>query len=239
MRLPSLSIFFPYLNDGAVVAGLLEASHRIAPEVAERFEVLVVDDGSHPEETRSLDRIAAAYPTVRVLRHGRNRGYGAAIRSGIARSSMEWIFYTDGDGQYDPLDLRLLWRRWQEDQASDIVNGYKLNRSDTRLRIVLGEAYRRLARGLCGLPIRDVNCDFRLLRGSLARGLTLRSQGGAIGLELVLAAQARGARFSEVGVRHHPRLSGASAFFTPHGLWQFARELVWLGGRFGPWVARR
>ena len=216
MRLPSLSIFFPYLNDGAVVAGLLEASHRIAPEVAERFEVLVVDDGSHPEETRSLDRIAAAYPTVRVLRHGRNRGYGAAIRSGIARSSMEWIFYTDGDGQYDPLDLRLLWRRWQEDQASDIVNGYKLNRSDTRLRIVLGEAYRRLA-----------------------RGLTLRSQGGAIGLELVLAAQARGARFSEVGVRHHPRLSGASAFFTPHGLWQFARELVWLGGRFGPWVARR
>lgn len=225
MRLPGLSLFFPYLNDGTAMDGLLRAVHAVAPEVSERFEVIVIDDGSLPSEAQTLDRLAETYPGVRIVHHERTLGYGAAIRRGLGESRMDWVFYTDGDGQYDPKDIRLLWRRWQEDTTVDIVNGYKLKRSDPWPRVVLGEAYRLLAHNLFSLPIKDVNCDFRLMRGRLARDLPLGCDGGGIGLEIIRCAQELGARFTEVGIPHYPRLSGRSAFFTWRGVLQLIGEV--------------
>jgi glycosyltransferase involved in cell wall biosynthesis len=206
--------------------GLLRAARAAALEAAESFEILVIDDGSRLDEAQALDRMAASCPEVRVIHHDRNRGYGAAIRRGIAESRMGWVFYTDGDGQYDPGDIRLLWRSWQAAPDADMFNGYKLKRHDPWPRVWLGEIYRRLARGLFALPIRDVDCDFRLMRGEFVRSLPLRCSGGGVGLELVRCAQARGARFIEAAIPHHPRRSGRSEFFTLRRVAQLAREML-------------
>ncbi|HXT01917.1 MAG TPA: glycosyltransferase family 2 protein [Elusimicrobiota bacterium] len=223
-KLPSLTVFFPYLNDSPAVAGLLDGAAAAADACAERHELLIVDDGSSPEEAARLDAAAAARG-ARVVRHGRNLGYGAAIRRGLAEASSEWVFYTDGDGQYDPGELALLVDLWRADPGLDFLNGRKTSRSDPFPRRVLGGGYRLLARSLFSAPVSDVNCDFRLIRTSLLRRLSLASEGGGVGLELTRAAAAAGARFGEAGVTHLPRRHGRSEFFRPRGLLQLARDL--------------
>lgn len=222
-RLPSLTVFFPFLNDGEAVGPLLDAGAAAAAACAERHELLVVDDGSEPAQAARLDA-EAARRGARVVRHERNLGYGAAIRRGLAECSCEWVFYTDGDGQYDPGELRGLAALWAADPSLDFVNGRKASRADGAHRLVLGGGYRLLARAL-GAPVSDVNCDFRLMRASLVKGLALSAQGGGIGLELTRAAKAAGARFAEATVAHGPRRHGSSEFFRPKGLLQLARDL--------------
>jgi glycosyltransferase involved in cell wall biosynthesis len=189
-----------------VVAGALE----VLRELCDDYEVIIVDDGSSDASGAVIDSLAAAYPEVRVVRHDRNRGYGAALRSGIKTSGKQWVFYTDSDGQYDVADLRRLHAL---SGTADVVNGYKESRSDPWYRVFLGKAYNFCVRRLFLVPIRDVDCDFRLMRGDLARSLDLRSEGGSICVELVKGLQARGARFAETPVRHLPRREGRSQFF--------------------------
>jgi glycosyltransferase involved in cell wall biosynthesis len=223
-KLSSLTVFFPYLNDSPAIESLLVRGAAAAEADAERYELLVIDDGSSAEEAARLDA-AAARRKARVVRHERNLGYGAAVRRGLAESRSEWVFYTDGDGQYDPAELLKLVDLWRADDKLDFLNGRKVSRSDPFSRRLLGSGYRLLARAAFGAPVSDVNCDFRLMRTSLLRGLALESQGGGIGLELTLAAAAAGARFSEADVTHLPRLHGESQFFRPRGLLQLARDL--------------
>lgn len=226
MRLPSLSVVFPFLNDAGSLEWLLERARRAAADVSERHEIVVIDDGSRVDEAAALDRV----PGVRVVRHARNLGYGAAVARGIRETRLEWVFYTDADGQYDPDELRGLVELLTRDPAATFVNGYKRRRDDPAHRVLLGAAYRELARALWRLPIRDVNCDFRLINGRLARGLRLSAAGGAFGLELVCAARRAGARFAEVPVHHYARRHGRSEFFRAPRLWRFAAELARLAG---------
>ena len=223
-KLPSLTVFFPYLNDSPAVGGLLDRAAAAARGCAERHELLVVDDGSSPEEAALLD-VEAARRGARVVRHERNLGYGAAIRRGLSEARCEWVFYTDGDGQYDPAELERLVDLWRADPSFDFLNGRKLFRSDPFSRRLLGGGYRLLARAVLGAPISDVNCDFRLIKTSLLRRLALASEGGGVGLELTRAAAKAGARFAETGVAHLPRRYGRSEFFRPRGLLQLARDL--------------
>ncbi|MFI5348041.1 MAG: glycosyltransferase family 2 protein [Elusimicrobiota bacterium] len=222
--LPSLTIFFPYLNDSPAVGGLLDRAAAAARLCADRHDLLVVDDGSSPKEAALLDA-EAARRGARVVRHERNLGYGAAVRRGLCEARGEWIFYTDGDGQYDPAELERLVDLWRADESLDFLNGRKTSRSDALPRRLLGGGYRLLARTLLGAPVSDVNCDFRLIKTSLLRRLSLASEGGGVGLELTRAADAAGARFGEAGVTHLPRRHGRSEFFRPRGLLQLARDL--------------
>jgi glycosyltransferase involved in cell wall biosynthesis len=223
-KLPSLTVFFPFLNDSPVVGSLLDRAAAAARACADRHEILVVDDGSAPEEAVLLDA-EAARRGARVVRHARNLGYGAAVRRGLAEAASEWVFYTDGDAQYDPAELERLVDLWRADRSLDFLNGRKTSRSDPFSRRVLGGGYRFLARAVLGAPVSDVNCDFRLIRTSLLRRLSLASEGGGVGLELTRAAAAAGARFAEAGVTHSARRHGRSEFFRPRGLIQLARDL--------------
>ena len=209
---PSLSIFFPAYNDAGTIASLALIAHMTARTLADDYEVIVVDDGSPDHTGELLDEMARHFPWLKVVHHARNRGYGGALRTGFETATKELVFYTDGDAQYDPRELARLHAALTPDV--DFVNGYKMGRSDPLHRIVIGRAYHWFVRTLFGLRLRDVDCDFRLMRREVFRKVVLTRSSGVICVELMKKVQDHGFRIAEVGVRHYHRTYGKSQFFN-------------------------
>lgn len=207
----SLSIFFPAYNDWGTIASMVLLSLRVAAELTDDYEVIVVNDASPDHVQEILVMLAEAYPRFRSVTHPVNRGYGGALRSGFAQSAKQWIFYTDGDAQYDVRELRLLW---EQRRTVDLVNGYKIRRSDPWYRAVVGRIYHHFVRRLFRLPIRDVDCDFRLIRRSMLERITLTEDSGLICVELMAKLAMAGSRIAEVPVHHFHRMHGKSQFFN-------------------------
>lgn len=207
-----LSIFFPAYNDSGTIASLVIAARRTAQKLTSDYEVIVVDDGSADATAEIADELARAYPEVRVIHHPKNRGYGGALRTGFKEARKELIFYTDGDAQYDPSELEVLWPHMQP--GVDLVNGYKISRSDPLHRIVIGRIYHYTVKLLFGLSVRDVDCDFRLMRRSIFDRVVLEKNSGVICLEMMKKITDEGCRIAEVPVHHYHRAYGKSQFFN-------------------------
>lgn len=221
----SLSVFFPAYNDARSLPALVERTFAIAPGVTEDFEVIIVNDGSVDDTDRVVAELAARFgPRLRVLCHGSNQGYGAAVRSGFQAATKDYVFYTDGDGQYDVTELPRLVEALRP--GIGLVNGYKTSRSDVFYRIWIGKVYLWTVRRLFRLAVRDADCDFRLVKRSLLEGVSLDCTSGTICVELVRKLEDTGCGVVEVPVRHLPRLYGRSQFFRPknliQSLWQLA-----------------
>ena len=208
----SISAFFPAYNDENSIAELVHKVSAILSQNAADYEIVVVNDGSSDGTAKVLDDLATKLPYLRVVHHPRNRGYGGALRSGFEHATKDLVFYTDGDGQYDVAEMAKLIPMMTEDV--DVVNGYKLKRSDNRRRIVLGGIYKFLARTLFGLTIRDVDCDFRLMRRTMIQSIELTQTSGVVCTEMIYKLSQAGCRFAETPVHHYPRLHGQSQFFT-------------------------
>ena len=225
---PGLSIFFPAYNDSGTIASLVIAARATAQKLTQDFEVIVVNDGSADHTAEIVDELARTYPEVRVIHHPKNRGYGGALRSGFAGATKEFIFYTDGDAQYDPVELELLWPRMVD--GVDVVNGYKISRSDPMHRIIIGRVYHHTVKLLFGLKVRDVDCDFRLLRRSVFDRISLEHNSGVICLELMKKLTDAGCVIAEVPVHHYHRAFGKSQFFNFPRLWHTAQDVfkLWI-----------
>jgi glycosyltransferase involved in cell wall biosynthesis len=208
----SITVFLPAFNDEKSIAALVTNALDILPTLTGDFEVLVVNDGSSDATRAVLGQLALRHPNVKVVNHGHNQGYGAALRAGFNSASKDLIFYTDGDGQYDVRELAVLYPLMTT--AVSVVNGYKIKRSDTRSRIVIGKIYNWLACVFFSLPVRDVDCDFRLMRRQAVQQLDLVSSSGVICVELVRKLKEAGCLFAEAPVRHYHREHGRSQFFT-------------------------
>jgi glycosyltransferase involved in cell wall biosynthesis len=208
-----MSIFFPAFNDEGTIAGLVRDALDLLPTLTNDYQVLVINDGSTDKTAAIIDELALRYPQVRAIHHDRNRGYGGALQSGFKESEKEFVFYTDGDGQYDVRELSRLLPLMTEDVA--LVNGYKIQRADSKARKMMGGAYNRLAHFLFNLPVRDVDCDFRLMRRSVLQEVGDLPNSGAICVELIHGFRSLGAGFAEAEVTHYPRLHGRSQFMTP------------------------
>src|SRR5262249_580830 len=180
---PGLSVFFPAYNDSGTIASLVITAIRTARRLTPNFEVIVVNDGSADGTAEILAELARIYPQVRIVHHPQNRGYGAALRTGFQAASRELVFYTDGDAQYHPSEMEALWHRMSADV--DLVNGYKISRSDPLHRIIIGRIYHHLVRMLFGLHVRDVDCDFRMMRRTIFDSVTLERDSGVICLEMM------------------------------------------------------
>ena len=209
---PGLSVFFPAYNDSGTIASLVITALKTARRLTDNFEVIIVNDGSADRTAEIADELARAYPEVRVVHHERNRGYGGALRSGFAAATRDLIFYTDGDAQYDPGELEALWGALRDDV--DLVNGYKISRSDPLHRIVIGRIYHHTVKLLFGLNVRDVDCDFRLMRRSIFDRVALHKNSGVICLEMMKKIEDAGYRIAEVPVHHYHRAYGRSQFFN-------------------------
>lgn len=208
-----ISIFFPVFNDEKTIGALVSQALDLLPTLTDDYEVLVVNDGSADATQEVLEELTRVSDHVKVVRHEQNLGYGAALRSGFAHASKALIFYTDGDGQYDVHELARLLPHMTD--ACDVVNGYKLSRSDPAHRKIAGDIYNRLARLFFRLPIRDVDCDCRLIRRRAIRSISLASSSGAVCVEMVYKLRRGGCAFAETPVHHYPRAHGRSQFFTP------------------------
>jgi len=209
---PGLSVFFPAYNDSGTIASLVITAIQSASKLTPNYEVIVVNDGSSDSTGQILDELARLYPQVRVVTHTVNRGYGGALRSGFGAASKEIIFYTDGDAQYDPSEMEALWRKMAP--GTDLVNGFKISRADPLHRIIIGRIYHHTVKTLFGLRVRDVDCDFRLLRRSIFDTVRLEKNSGVICLEMMKKIQDAGFTIVEVPVHHYHRAHGHSQFFN-------------------------
>src|SRR5437764_13372617 len=207
-----LSVFFPAYNDSGTIASMVIRTVKAASELTPDFEIIVVDDGSADGTADIADELARTYPQVRAVHHPINRDYGAALQTGFRAATKELIFYTDGDAQYDPAELALLWQKMSPD--ADLVNGYKISRADPFHRIVIGRLYHHIVRVLFGLSVRDVDCDFRLMRRSIFEKIDLEKTSGVICLEMMKKIEDAGFRIVEVPVHHYHRAFGKSQFFN-------------------------
>lgn len=221
----SVSIFFPMFNEeqniGHAVTAALQALERVTPS----GEVIVVDDGSTDQTGAVADRLAAADPRVRVVHHPENRGYGAALRSGLAAAQHAVVVLADGDNQFDLGELGVLLDGLA---SADIVSGYRIVRSDPWHRRLYARLYNQLARTLFDIPIRDVNCGFKAYRRAFLEPLLpeLCSTGALINVEMLARARRRGARVREVGVHHYPRIAGRQTGGNPAVIVRAVRELI-------------
>ena len=207
-----LSVFFPAYNDSGTIASMVIRAVQAAAELTPDFEVIVVNDGSADATPAILDELARTYPHVRVVHHAKNRGYGGALQTGFRSATKELIFYTDGDAQYDPAELSALWARMTPD--ADLVNGYKISRSDPLHRIIIGRLYHHIVSVMFGLTVRDVDCDFRLMRRTIFERINLEKTSGVICLEMMKKIEDAGFRIVEVPVHHYHRAFGKSQFFN-------------------------
>jgi glycosyltransferase involved in cell wall biosynthesis len=235
-KLSGISAVFPCYNDGGTIASMVIAARAVLSRLADDFEIVVVDDGSHDYAPLVLEQLQALVPELKVVRHPHNGGYGAALRTGFAAACKDFVFYTDGDAQYDPRDLERLVDALEP--GVDVVNGFKVGRGDPFHRRLAGAMYNAAARRLFHLPVRDVDCDFRLMRRALLAGIELTASSGAICVELVKKLHLAGARFAEVPVRHYPRPYGRSQFFRVGRILATFRDLLRLrrelSGHEGP-----
>ncbi|MCL4817604.1 MAG: glycosyltransferase family 2 protein [Vicinamibacteria bacterium] len=209
---PSLSIFFPAYNDAGTIASLAIVAHMTARLLTDDYEVIVVEDGSPDHTGELLDEMAKSFPWLKVVHHEKNKGYGGALRTGFQTASKDLIFYTDGDAQYDPRELKSLWEAFGPEV--DFVNGFKMGRSDPFHRVVIGRVYHHFVKTMFGLKVRDVDCDFRLMKRSVFEKVVLERSSGVICVELMKKVQDHGFRIAEVGVRHFHRTYGKSQFFN-------------------------
>jgi glycosyltransferase involved in cell wall biosynthesis len=221
-----LSVFFPAYNDSGTIASMVIRTVKVASELTPDFEVIVVDDGSGDGTAEIADELARTYPQVRAVHHPVNRDYGAALQTGFRVSTKELIFYTDGDAQYDPTELVALWASLTP--RIDLVNGYKISRSDPLHRIVIGRVYHHIVSVLFGLGLRDVDCDFRLMRRSIFDKISLEKTSGIICVEMIKKIQDAGFTIAEVPVHHFHRTHGKSQFFNFRRLFRTGRDLMFL-----------
>jgi glycosyltransferase involved in cell wall biosynthesis len=225
---PGLSVFFPAYNDSGTIASLVITALQTARTLTDDFEIIIVNGGSADTTAQIADELARTYSQVKVVHHQGNRGYGGALRSGFEAASRDLVFYTDGDAQYDPAEMALLWDAFTD--HVDLVNGYKISRSDPLHRVVIGRIYHHTVRLLFGLRVRDVDCDFRLLRRSIFDSVRLQKNSGVICLEMMKKIQDAGFRIAEVPIHHYHRAYGRSQFFNFRRLFKTALDVatLWL-----------
>ncbi len=209
---PGVSACFPAYHDADSIGWVVRRARESLQASGRPFEILVLDDGSADRTGEVLEALPAEIPELRTLRHEGNRGYGATLRDLFRSASMPLVVYTDGDGQFDPLEIdRFLDALTPE---TGIVNGYRPSRADGLVRRVFGPRFHRVVARTFGLPpLRDWDCDFRLFRRSLALEASMSFDDGTAVVEFLASLGDRGVRFAEVEVSHRRRLAGSSRYF--------------------------
>jgi len=204
-KLSSLSIFFPSYNEEANVERVVSRALEVAPKFASKVEVIVVNDGSKDRTRERAEAMAKKDKRVRAITHEVNKGYGGALITGIQSARYDWVFFTDGDGQFDTAEIEKLVPLTE---THDIVVGYRIHRQDPMIRKLNAFMWGTLVRALFGIKVRDIDCAFKLFRRKVFDQVEVTAQGAMISTQILATATRRGFSIAEVGVNHYPRTAG-------------------------------
>jgi glycosyltransferase involved in cell wall biosynthesis len=234
MKLPiTLSIFFPAHNEEENIAAALESATRVAQEspYIKDYEIIVVDDGSTDNTATIARELAASDSRIRVVSHEKNKGYGAALKTGLSAATMDYVFFTDADLQFDIVELQNLLVHLPH---SEVVVGYRAPRQDPWMRLLNARGWNILNRLFFGLRMRDIDCAFKIFKRSLIQNLELHSEGAMINAEILVKLKREGVAIKEVPVSHLPRRAGSPTGAKPSVIFRAFREMVTLyGGELG------
>ncbi|HUV71539.1 MAG TPA: glycosyltransferase family 2 protein [Clostridia bacterium] len=210
-KLRELSLFFPAYNEEENLERTVKKAIPVLKKVSQKYEILIVDDGSKDDTGKIADRLVKEYSFVRVIHHQPNRGYGGAIQSGWYGAKYEWIAFTDADGQFDFAEITKFIEK-QEQTGADLVIGYYLKRAVSRMTILTSKLWELLVLLFFGLKVTDIDCGFKLVRRKVIKTIPrLESERGPfITSELLIKAKNKGFKIAEVGVYHYPRQGGAA-----------------------------
>ena len=218
-----VSVVLPAFNEEPNIRQAVDEVTAAADGLFVDHEVLVVDDGSSDATGLVAEALAEDDSRIRVLRHPQHLGYGEALRTGFLASRMDHVFMTDADLQFDAREIALLL---PYADRIDVVVGYRLNRCDPFARRALGYAWNILIRALFYVPVRDIDCAFKLFDRRVLEALDLESVGAMINTELMVKLARRGASVVEVGVHHRPRRAGEARGASPSVVATAFRELL-------------
>ncbi len=201
----SISVFFPCYNEEANVEATTMAALSAVEKISSDYEIIIVNDGSKDRTGEIADSLASKHPFVKAVHNNPNLGYGGALQRGFREADKDWVFYTDGDGQFDfneiPNLLPLLERY-------DIVSAYRLDRKDSLVRKMNAFAWTTLVNTVFGLWLRDIDCAFKIFPRKLFDEIEMKSTGALIDTEILARAKRLGYTIGQVGVHHYARTAG-------------------------------
>jgi glycosyltransferase involved in cell wall biosynthesis len=219
----SLSVVFPAFNEEANIRAVVEEAHRTVPELTSIFEIIIVNDGSKDRTREICDRLVEELSNLRVVHHPRNRGYGAALKSGINLARHDLIFFTDSDGQFDLKEVASLL---EEADAYDIVAGYRARRQDPPHRLLFAWGWNMLVRIVLGIRIRDIDCAFKVFNRRVFDKVQINSVGAMVNTEIFAQVFRFGMTVKEVPVSHFPRRHGKPTGGNPAVIIKAFHELI-------------
>jgi glycosyltransferase involved in cell wall biosynthesis len=222
---PTLSLVFPVFDEERNLGALLDQALDLAPRLAPDFEIVVVDDGSRDGSARIAEERRLAEPRVRLIRHPSNRGYGAALRSGLREAQGELVFFSDADLQFDLEELATLLAHARD---FDIVAGHREPRRDPWGRRAMAAVWGALVRRLFDVRVRDIDCAFKVFRRHVLEAIPIASVGAFVNTEILVRAAQAGFRIHQVPVSHRRRRFGRQTGARPRVIVRALVELATL-----------
>lgn len=224
MRLSSLSIFFPALNEEKNIPIVINQALAVAPKYSNKFEIIVVNDGSVDKTKQVVEEIAKRHKNIKLVNHIKNMGYGAALKSGFYSCKYDFITYMDSDGQFNFGQLERLISKIDN---ADIVVGYRIKRADKFIRVVNGKLWNFLVSVLLGIYLRDIDCGFKLIKKQVIEKIPkLESNGATISAELLVKAKKNGFKIEQIGLEHEPRRFGNATGGNPLHIFRAFIDLI-------------
>lgn len=205
MKLDGLSVFFPSFNEAENIETLIINALKIVPSYAQKFELIIINDGSVDNTISKVENLSKLYPQVKLVNHSTNLGYGAALKSGFKAAKYPWLFFTDADLQFDLKELQKFLPFTQDYQA---IIGYRKNRAEGQSRIRNAKLFKLFIDLLFRVHVQDIDCAFKLFDTKLIQSLNLKSNGAFLSAELLYQLKKKGTKFKQIAVHHYRRLRG-------------------------------
>lgn len=204
-KLTSISVFLPCYNEAQNISLVVTDLLAVLPQISHKYEIIIINDGSIDQTKKMASQIAQKHRQVNVVNHPKNLGYGAAVQSGIKASRYDWIFFTDGDHQFDVKELAAFVPYSRDYQ---VIIGYRHKRADGWLRSFNARLFKLFINLLYRLHVKDIDCAFKLFHQSTVKPLTLQSNGAMISTEILYRLKKKHFKFKQLPVNHYPRKFG-------------------------------
>jgi glycosyltransferase involved in cell wall biosynthesis len=225
-KVSTLSIFFPFWNEEENIEAVIKKAIPVANKIADKWEIIMIDDGSSDKTLEIARKLSKEDPRLIVAAHDRNRGYGAALKTGLLTAKYDLIVFNDGDGQFDLLEVEKFFEKMGN---ADMVIGYRKKRVDSPLRHVLMNMLKVWDLVLFRFKYKDIDCGFKLFtREGLNKILPLKSEGAMITTEILAKAKKAHLKITQVEVNHYPRLYGNQSGGNPRVILRAVKESLFL-----------